>query len=105
MVVADEVTDTYDTGRPAAADPSKVVTRDDAINVIDAIVAMVEDLQAHPDSWENATLDRFWKPLAASIDGNGHAYTNEGRSLPEQPRWRLVAELLVMASGYDGGRQ
>ena len=72
-----------------------MVTRDDAI------VAVVEDLQAHPDSRENATLDRFLEALAGSIDGIEHAYTNEGRTLPEQPSWRLVAELLVMASGYE----
>ena len=98
VVDADSVTEAYETGRPADIDPSNVVTRQDAIDVV---LAMAEDLEAHPDSWENATLRRFLEALAASMEGVEHAYTNEGRSLPEQPSWRLLAELLVMASGYE----
>jgi hypothetical protein len=72
--------------------------REDAIDVVRG---MVEDLRTHPDSWEDATLYRFLEALAASIEGIEHAYTNERRTLPEQPSWRQLAELLVMASAYE----
>jgi hypothetical protein len=88
----------YETGRSADVDVSNVATRGD---VIDVIVAVRQDLRDHPNSWENPTLDRFLDALAASLAGIESGYRNRGEALPEQPTWRLVAELLVTASGYE----
>jgi hypothetical protein len=60
------VHDAYETGRPADVDPSRVVTRVDATNVV---LVMLEDVRKHPGSWENPTLDRFLEALAASMEG------------------------------------
>jgi len=88
----------YETGRPTDVDPSNVATRGDAVIFVNHVL---QDLRAHPDSWENSTLDRFLEALAASLKGVEFAYRNRGEELPPQPTWRLLAELLVMASGYE----
>ncbi len=85
-------------GRSANVDPSSVATREDAVALVNL---MVRDLRAHPDSWENPTLDRFLEALAGSLEGIDSGYRNRGEQLPQQPTWQLFAELLVMASGYE----
>jgi hypothetical protein len=92
------VSEAYSTGRGADVDPTSVTTRQEAINLV---LAMHHDLEAHPSEWENPTLPRFLEALAAAMEGIEHAYTNEGKALPEQPSWQLLAGLLVMASGYE----
>jgi hypothetical protein len=88
----------YETGRPARVDISMVTTREDAVRVV---AAMVQDLRDHPDAWENCTLDRFLEALASSMEDVESGYRNRGEVLPAQPTWPLVAELLVMAAGYE----
>jgi len=88
----------YATGRPANVDISEVTTREDAVRVV---AAMVQDLREHPDEWENPTLDRFLEALAASMEGIESGYRNRGEELPAQPTWALLAELLIMATGYE----
>jgi len=80
----------YETGRFASVDPSYVVTRQDAVLLVEA---MVDDLRQHPDEWENHTLARFLAALAASLASV--------RNSPEHLSWRVVAEALTMASGYE----
>jgi phage gp37-like protein len=62
---------------------------------------MLTDLLAHPDEWENTTLDRFLEALAASWEGIPGLYQNRGEQFPEAPTWKMIAEALVMASGYE----
>jgi len=50
---------------------------------------------------ENHTLDRFLDALAACLDAVPPLHANRGEQLPTQPTWKLLAELLVMASGYE----
>jgi hypothetical protein len=89
----------YDTGRFAdVGDISNVTTMTD---VADVVQRMLGDLLAHPDEWENPTLERFLEALAASLEGIPHAYANQGKPFPKEPNWRIVTEVLVMASGYE----
>lgn len=81
----------YETGRFTDADPSTVLTREDAIRVIEAMTA---DLRLHPDAWENSTLERFLEALGALLESGGG-------SQAEEPTWRLLAKALVAASGYE----
>jgi hypothetical protein len=85
-------------GRPADAHYADVVTREDAARTVRS---MLTDLQNHPGAWENSTLERFLEGLATSLTDLDTAYAVRGEQLPEQPTWRLVAELLVMASDYE----
>jgi predicted phosphoadenosine phosphosulfate sulfurtransferase len=62
---------------------------------------MRQDLRGHPDAWENPTLDRFLGALTAVLEGMESAYHHRGETLPTEPTWRLFAEILVTASGYE----
>ena len=62
---------------------------------------MLADLRSHRGEWENPTLDRFLDALAAWLEALPQLYTNRGETLPTQPTWKILAELLVTASGYE----
>jgi hypothetical protein len=94
----DGVTDPYDTGRPADVETSHVATADDLAGVIHA---MVNDLRKHKDDWANTSLDAFLDALATSVEDIEQRYAARGEAVPDQPSWRLFAELLVAASGYE----
>lgn len=52
------------------------------------------------DEWENSTLDRFLEALAAPLEGIPDAYA-KNEQFPVAPTWKILAEVLVMASGYE----
>ena len=89
----------YETGRFArAGDLSQVSSHTDVAQVAER---MLTDLRDHPAEWENPTLERFLDALAASLEGLPGLYANRGERFPESPTWKILAEALVMASGYE----
>jgi hypothetical protein len=89
----------YGTGRFAnAGDLSQVSSHADVAQVAERMLA---DLRAHPAEWENPTLERFLDALAASLEGLPGLYANRDDHFPEPPTWKIFAEALVMASGYE----
>ena len=89
----------YDTGRFAeVGDLGTVGSNRDVAAVVQR---MLTDLSAHPDEWENATLDRFLEALAASWQDIPGLYRNRGEEFPDAPTWKMIAEALIMASGYE----
>jgi hypothetical protein len=92
------MTEAFETGRPAQVDATTVDSREDAVGVV---LAMLNDLRKNPDAWQNASLPDFLEALAAAVEDLDQTYADRGELLPDQPSWRLVAELLVRASGYE----
>lgn len=95
------MTSAYDTGRFADVsdqDLTAVHSHTDAARIVEQMLA---DLRAHPDAWENSTLERFLDALAASLDALESLHTNRGEAMPSQPTWKLLADVLVMATGYE----
>ena len=89
----------YETGRFAnVGDLSQVSSHADVAQVAERMLA---DLRAHPDEWENPTLERFLDALAGSLEGLPSLYANRGEDFPEPPTWKIFAEALVSASGYE----
>ncbi|WP_038840537.1 DUF7660 family protein [Salinispora arenicola] len=89
----------YETGRFAAvSDVDQVASRDDVARVVRE---MVDDLRRNPGAWENSTLERFLDALSVSLTALPNLYANRGESFPDQPNWKILAEALVMASGYE----
>lgn len=89
----------YDTGRFAeVGDFSQV---NSSIELAEVVQRMLSDLLAHPDQWENPTLDRFLEALAASLQGLPGLYANRHEQFPKTPTWKIFAEALVMATGYE----
>jgi hypothetical protein len=93
------VSSPYDTGRFAEVDGlDQVSSRIDAAGIVSQ---MLNDLRAHPTDWENPTLERFLDALAASLEVLPGVYAHRGEQFPAQPTWKLLAEALFMASGYE----
>ena len=85
----------YDTGRFAEVDGlDQVSSHVDAARVVSE---MLSDLRTHPNDWENPTLERFLDALAASLE----ALSGNFEQVSAQPSWKLFAEMLVKASGYE----
>lgn len=95
------MTNAYDTGRFADVsdqDLAAVSTHTDVARIVER---MLTDLRAHPHEWENPTLERFLDALAASLDALQPLHLNRGEAVPSQPTWKLLADVLVNASGYE----
>lgn len=91
----------FETGRFAPIsrkDLRGTSSRDDVSHVVRR---MLDDLQAHPHAWENHTLERFLDALARCLDAQPQLYTNLGEQYPATAEWRLFAEALVAATGYE----
>ena len=91
----------YETGRPANIDAESLVCVHDHDDVARVIEQMRADVREHPAEWENDTLDRYLEALAAVLEVLPALYTNRGEPLPGAPTWRMFAEALVLATGYE----
>lgn len=87
----------WETGRAASIEFEQVKSREDASQ---AVRRMLDDLNADPNAWENATLPRFLDALAAVVEGIPNAYANAGNVEPVLD-WRHLVEMLVAATGYE----
>jgi hypothetical protein len=87
---------TYETGRATDVDQSRVETREDFADFLSAVLA---DFRATGASeWENGTLDRFLDAFSAFADGR---VVDVPEQEQEQASWRLFAEIVRAATGYE----
>lgn len=100
MLQAVPVTNQWETGRSAEVGDllDHVHDHRDLARVVEVMRA---DLLAHPNEWENHTLERYLEGLAALVDDLDGLLANRGEEMPERPSWALIAELLTGASGYE----
>jgi hypothetical protein len=65
------------------------------------VSALVEDLKANSESWENATLERYLAALASWLEDSDGYYENQGRKTPVNLTWQDVAHMLMAATMYE----
>jgi hypothetical protein len=65
------------------------------------VAALREDLLDHPESWENATLERFLDAFEGWVTDMHGFFANVGEQMPAQPSWNTVARMLLAAKGYE----
>jgi hypothetical protein len=64
--------------------------------------ALRQDLNHHPEEWENPTLDDYLDALAAwTEDMDGYFKNIHGAPVPEQPSWKIVGYMLIAARIYE----
>jgi len=68
---------------------------------VEFIKALTKDLRENPASWENATLDRFLEALGAWVEDMDGYYLNKGKPVPQQPDWKVAADMLMAAKTYE----
>ena len=77
---------------------SGIQTREDFIHFLHALL---DDLRAQPEQWENPTLEGYLEAMAAwGADAEGY-YANQGIPVPLQARWKSLAEMLLAAKSYE----
>ena len=83
---------------PLADQQEAIETREDFVRFVEALR---NDLRAHPTWWENNTLESYLDALAAVADSLDQGFKNRRHTLPEQPTWRIVADMLLTAGIYE----
>lgn len=63
--------------------------------------ALGKDLQENPGSWENASLKRYLEALSAWVEDMDGYYLNQGKPVPQQPDWKVAADMLMAAKMYE----
>ncbi|HEV8574917.1 MAG TPA: hypothetical protein VGR43_09440 [Dehalococcoidia bacterium] len=75
-----------------------IESRDDFVRFARALLA---DFRENGETWENGTLERYLESLAAWVEAMDRVYRNRGETLPSQPSWRMLGEILYAASMYE----
>jgi len=65
------------------------------------VKALVQDLRDNPASWENANLERYLEALGAWAQDMDGYYINQGKPVPQQPDWKIIADMLIAAKMYE----
>jgi hypothetical protein len=76
----------------------KIHTRDDLGLFIHQLV---RDLRTCPERWENTSLETYLTAIAAWVQDMDGYYGNRGETVPQQPTWKQVGEILLAASLYE----
>ena len=80
-------------------EPLEVRSRQDLAAFVDSLA---DDLELHPERWENVTLPHYLEALAAYLkDLDGWCATNAPQIDPEAAHWRLFAVALAGATVYE----
>ena len=63
--------------------------------------ALSQDLHDNPASWQNTNLECFLESLGAWVEDMEGYYLNQGKSLPQEPDWRVAGDMLMAAKTYE----
>jgi hypothetical protein len=63
--------------------------------------ALRKDLVTNKEDWENPTLDMYLEAMEAWIKAMDYCYINTNQSIPEQPTWKVFADILYAARIYE----
>lgn len=85
----------YETGRATRASPARVASRDDFASFVEVVLGDFE-VGGGATEWQNATLADFLDGL--TMFAEARVVGVEGQ---EEPSWRLFAEMIVAATGYE----
>jgi hypothetical protein len=76
-----------------------------SINTKDDLVNFIEELKfnliSRPNEWENSTLEKYLDAMGAWLNSMENAYKNMGKEFPEQPSWKMFAEILHASKIYE----
>ena len=72
--------------------------RDDLASFLDDLRA---NLRQHRTEWENATLEDYLEAAAAWVRDMDGYFEGQGRELPQDPDWSLIAQLFLAAKMYE----
>lgn len=71
------------------------------LDLADFIEALREDLASNKDDWENVNLDDFLEAMGAWVGSMNRAYSNMGKTMPENLNWSVFADILLASKMYE----
>lgn len=81
-----------------AEQTASVHSREDFVAFVQALS---KDLRDNPATWENDSLERFLEALGAWVEDMDGYYINQGKPVPQQPDWKVAADMLMAATMYE----
>lgn len=79
----------------------QVTTVETRLDLARFVRSLKADLQRDPDGWENADLGRYLVALSAWVEDMEGYYLNQGESVPQEPDWKMLGQMLLAASMYE----
>lgn len=76
----------------------KIETRDDLKKFI---LRLQNDCKINNDEWQNTSISEYLESMAAWIDDMDGYFINKKLDIPENPSWKLIAEILYAAKSYE----
>lgn len=83
---------------PLADQQEAIESREDFVHFVEALR---DDLRAHPTWWENTSLEGYLDAIASLTESLDQSFKNQGISLPEQPSWKILGDILLTARIYE----
>lgn len=77
---------------------NEVKSKTDLVRFIRSLAA---DLAAHPEEWENDSLEKYLAALGNWLADSDGYYLNRGLDVPSDPGWKNFAEMLIAAKMYE----
>ncbi len=77
---------------------SKIESREDFATFVDELKAALESGEV---PWENRQVPSYLDALAACASSLEGRYANRGETLPDNPTWKMLAELIWAAAIYE----
>ena len=62
---------------------------------------LAEQFRCRPVAWENGDLAAYLEAIAAWVTDMEGYYRNRGESVPDQPTWHTLQEILEAAKVYE----
>ncbi len=78
--------------------PEGIATREDLVKFVEALS---NESSSASKNWENKDLPSFLEAMAAWIEDMDGYYQNKGESMPSQPSWKTIGEILKAATMYE----
>jgi hypothetical protein len=63
--------------------------------------SLFHDLQQRPGEWGNRDLGSFLEAMAAWAEDMDGYFHNQGESVPDQPTWKTLGQMLLAARVYE----
>ena len=76
----------------------QVKTRRD---LVEFISDLHQDLENHPEDWENPSLLHFLQAMGSWVGSMDYAYRNVGIEFSEDQPWKLFGRILFSARSYE----
>lgn len=80
---------------------SKIDTITSRADFVKFVRELCTDLETSAEHWENSDLRSYLAAMASWIEDMEGYYQKSGQSLPQQPSWKILAEILLAARVYE----